>query len=165
MISFKFLDKTLIKEFCERLFYILHSNMSTIAPTGNSYEDDYSIWSNIIKSELESPNRHIILIYNESTIVGFFMYSIKNHDTFKMEEIEILKDYQKNYNIFRLLYGYIIECLPPYVELVEASANKNNIKSQAILQMLGLKIASENQRTYFFKGCYNDLLCWFHHKN
>ena len=39
--KFQYADKKNIKEILPMLFSILHSNMSVIAPTGNSYEEDY----------------------------------------------------------------------------------------------------------------------------
>ncbi len=41
-----------------------------------------------------------------------------------------------------------------YIQMVEANANKKNMKSQAILKHLGLEIARENKngRSYYFIG-------------
>ena len=48
MFEFKFADKLRIEQLLPDLFRILHSNMSIIAPTNNSYGEDYEIWSSFI---------------------------------------------------------------------------------------------------------------------
>ena len=45
------------------LFEILHSNMSRIAPTGNSYEEDFSMWISCIKPALEKGQKIILYLF------------------------------------------------------------------------------------------------------
>lgn len=46
--EFKYADKQKIEDILPSLFDILHSNMSVIAPTGNTYDEDMKIWSSNI---------------------------------------------------------------------------------------------------------------------
>ena len=53
------LAKSLKDSVLPHLFEILHSNMSKIAPTGNSYEEDYAIWSSCIITAMEKEPRPV----------------------------------------------------------------------------------------------------------
>ena len=45
---FSFLDKQCAEKILPILFKILYSNMSVIAPTGNTYEQDFQLWQNSV---------------------------------------------------------------------------------------------------------------------
>ena len=147
-ISFSCLDKNCIWSYMPKLYNILHANMSIIAPTGNTYEEDYISWSKANAEEIKSPQRGIILIHANNEIVGFFKYSIPSNEVFFMEEIQISIEYQQRYGIFRLLYLYMAKILPDSIEYVYAYSNKRNLKSQAILQKLGLVIIEERKKKF-----------------
>ena len=151
-VSFEFLPKDRTAEYMPGLFDILHSNMSVIAPTGNSYEEDFRIWSAAVGEGLKRDARQIILIRDGGTIIGFFQYYI-NDSVFMMEEIQFRREYQGK-GVFRRLYGFLRGVVPETVESVEAYARKENAKSQAILGHLGLKIIGEGSggRTYHYRG-------------
>ena len=56
MFEFKFADKLQIEQLLPDLFRILHSNMSLIAPTNNSYEDDFEMWCSYLIPAMKKNN-------------------------------------------------------------------------------------------------------------
>ncbi len=152
MITFRYLDKKSADKFLPTLFKILHSNMSVIAPTGNSYDEDFNMWHGAVLMGLEKDARQIILIYDDSEIVGYFQYYI-NAYTFMMEEIQFCKEYQGK-GVFQKLYAYLYEVVPREIRFVEAYASKTNFKSQGVLRHLGLEMIGENKNglSYHFRG-------------
>ncbi len=152
MISFKFLSKNLADDFLPILFKILYSNMSVIAPAGNSYDRDFRLWYDGVRPALKKDSRQIILIYDDSKIIGYFQYYV-DETTFMMEEIQFDKKYRGT-GLFRQLYSYLFEIIPQKTLYVEAYAHKKNKKSQSILKRLGLHIIGENNAgsSYLFRG-------------
>ena len=140
------------------LFEILHSNMSRIAPTGNSYDEDFSMWMSCIKPALEKAPRQILLLYDNDEIIGYFQYYV-NDGVFMMEDIQLREQYHGT-GIFSQLYRYLVQMLPPETEYIEAYANKKNEKSIAVLIHLGLDIIGENKNgiSYHFRGRYENLI-------
>ena len=160
MGEFLFLDKQKLDVFLPRLFEILHSNMSLIAPTDNSYDEDYEIWSSHIIPAIQKEQRQIVLMCVESELVGYFQYYINNDtDSLMMEEIQIKKEFQGT-GLFSEFYNWLIKNLPKDIMYVEAYANKKNYKSQSILKHLGLVELGENRNgnSFYYKGKYVDLL-------
>ncbi len=160
MGEFLFLDKQKFDVFLPRLFEILHSNMSLIAPTNNSYEDDFEIWSSHIIPAIQKEQRQIVLMCVESELVGYFQYYINSDtDSLMMEEIQIKKEFQGT-GLFSEFYNWLIKNLPKDIMYVEAYANKKNLKSQSILKHLGLVESGENKNgnSFYFKGAYVNLL-------
>lgn len=76
-----------------------------------------------------------------------------------MEEIQIEKAFQGT-GLFSEFYKWLLKQLPNDIENVEAYANKKNIKSQSILEYLGLVELGENKNgnSFYYKGKYVDLL-------
>ncbi len=152
------LDKSRKASVLPQLFAILHGNMSRIAPTGNSYEEDLAFWLSCVSPALDKEPRRILLIYDGDEIAGYFQYFVHN-GLFMMEEIQ-LRDRYKGTGVFAELYAYLTGIIPENTELVEAYANKNNQKSIAILKHLGLEIIGENKNgaSYHFRGRYETIL-------
>ena len=160
MFEFKFADKLQIEQLLPDLFQILHSNMSIIAPTDNSYNEDYEIWSLYLIPAIQKEQRQIVLMYVDNKLVGYFQYYINvDINSLMMEEIQIAKEFQGT-GIFSALYKWLIKQLPKDVESVEAYANKKNLKSQSILKHFGLVESGENKNgnSFHFKGAYVNLL-------
>lgn len=127
--------------------------MSVIAPTGNSYDEDFHFWYNAVAPALQKNDaRQIILIYDDTEIIGYFQYYV-NATTFMMEEIQFNKEYHGT-GLFKRLYSHLFEIIPQDVLYIEAYAHKQNQKSQGILKHLGLKNIGESQNgnTYHFRG-------------
>ncbi len=157
MYQFKYADKQNIEETLPYLFDILHSNMSIITPTGNTYKNDLKEWlSNIIPAMQKEP-RQIVLMFADSELIGYFQYYISS-DSLMMEEIQIRNDYQGT-GLFNLFYSWLIEKLPKNLKQVAAYSNKNNCKSQGVLEHLGLRKTGEKSCNFFYyKGDYAVLL-------
>lgn len=164
MICFEYLNKPDFSGVADDIFNILADNMTVIAPTGNTREDDYNCWYGCVTDGLSRDERRIILIKANDSIIGFFQYYI-NEDTFMMEEIQLKPEYQSK-NIFRELYGFLIPNIMENIKFVEAYANITNHKSIGILGKLGLtKIGmNKNGRCFHFKGNYSDLVKWYNSK-
>lgn len=164
MIEFSYLSKNEFNKNAGKLFSVLYDNMTKIAPTGNSREEDYKLWYEAMSDEMQSDKRHIIIISqkNSQEIIGFFKYST-NECVFMMEEVHIRGAYQGRCNIFRTLYGFVLEHINEEIHFVEAYANKKNIKSIKILNKLGLSIVGENKNgiSYHLRGTYKDLVKWY----
>ena len=161
MISFEYLNKSDFSAFARQIFVILADNMTVIAPTGNSREDDFALWFDAVSDGLQREERQIILIKDSETIVGFFQY-YTNADTFMMEEIQFRPEYQGK-GVFRKLYGFILKNIRNDLEYVEAYASINNQKSIGILEKFGLSNIglNKNGRSYHFKGRFADLIKWY----
>ncbi len=160
-IRFEYLNKPDFSTVSNDIFNILADNMTIIAPTGNTREDDYKCWYGSVSDGLNRNERQIILIKYNDNIIGFFQYYI-NDDTFMMEEIQFKSEYQCK-GVFRALYGFVISHIRNDIEIVEAYASISNSKSIGILENFGLiNIGlNENGRSYHFKGRYSDLLKWY----
>ncbi len=164
MVKFYFLRHNEFEQYAEGLFSILYDNMSQIAPTGNSREEDFIFWFDANKEGIKNTNRHIIVSIQKETheIVGYFQYTVQE-DVFLMEDMQIRKTYQGKYNIFERFYGLVFANMRECVDIVEAYENKKNSKSIGILGKLGLSIVGENKNgvSYHFRGTYTDLLKWY----
>lgn len=167
MISFSFLNKTDFDTYEQVLFDILADNMTVIAPTGNTREQDHALWYNAVRDAfMNKAQRQIILICDGDTVVGFFQY-YTNTDAaaVTMEEIQLKAEYQGK-NIFRALFAFLLAHLPQDLQSVEAYANVQNQKSVGILEKLGLQNIgmNKNGNSYRFKGSFCALLDWFKKK-
>ena len=163
-VSFSYLNKSDFQTVARQIFDILADNMTVIAPTGNSREDDFALWFDAVSDGLQREERQIILIKNNETIVGFFQY-YTNADTFMMEEIQFRPEYQGK-GVFRKLYGFILKNIRNDLEYIEAYANVSNQKSISILEKFGLLNIglNKNGHSYHFKGDFADLIKWYESK-
>lgn len=161
MIKFSYLKKSEFSAYAKQMFDILGGNMTRIAPTGNTLDEDFKIWLSCAGEALQNEARQIILINDKESLVGFFQYSI-NKDTFFMEEIQFKPDYQGK-GIFRELYGFVLQSIKPDLKFVEAYASISNQKSIGILERLGLANIglNKNGRSYHFKGELAVLVKWY----
>ena len=161
MIEFEYLNKSDFSQYAQTLFDILGSNMTKIAPTGNTLEEDFKIWYNCADEAMKREERQIILIKDYGSIVGYFQY-YTNDDTFMMEEIQFKPEYQGK-GIFRALYGFVLKNIKSDLKFVEAYASTSNQKSIGILEGFGLENTglNKNGRSYHFKGEFSDLLRWY----
>lgn len=157
MVEFQYADKQGIEEILPYLFDILYSNMSIIAPTGNTYEDDFKEWLSYIIPAIQTESRQIVFMLAGNELIGYFQYDICS-DSLIMEEIQIKKDAQGT-GLFRLFYSWLTKQLPKNLSQVEAYANKYNYKSQGVLEHLGLNKVGENKsgNSFYYKGDYTIL--------
>ena len=157
MYRFEYAKKEELVALLPKLFEILHSNMSLIAPTGSSYEDDFEEWCAKVYPAVMTTVREIVVMYDDSNIIGYFQYYI-NNGVFMMEEIQIKQEYQGG-GVFSAFYSWLIQGLPVALQTVEAYASKLNGKSQSILEHLGLSQIGENKNgsLYHYVGEYKKL--------
>ena len=128
--KFLFLDKQKLDEYLPELFEILYTNMNSIVPTGNAYDEDFSLWKPGIISEMQKNERKIVLMYVDGMLAGYFRYCVYSDTaSLVMEDIQIKALYRGKYNIFRTLYGFVLEHINDDIHFVEAYANKINKKS------------------------------------
>lgn len=155
---FKQMKKQDIPFFVHKMFAILAGNMSKIAPTGNSYEEDYKNWSECVVPVWVEGKRSVILIFDGDSLCGFFQYCVTD-TTFRMDEIQFKQEYQGS-GLFAKLYHFLTTIIPVQTKYVDAYSHKGNIKSQEILKHLGLKESGENKNgnSLYFKGEYRIIL-------
>ena len=160
-LRFEYLIKTEFSNVCNDLFSILADNMTLIAPTGNSREEDFQLWSDSLTHSLQDTEREIVIITDNENIIGYFQYSISDK-TFKMEEIQFKPEYHGK-GIFRKLYGFVLKNIGNELEYVEAFASINNRKSIGILEKMGLSNTgiNKNGRSYHFVGDFVDFIKWY----
>ena len=137
---FRAFDRTMAEEILPEMFDILYANMSRIAPTGGSYEDDRRMWMSYMTSAGEE--QKVILMYDGAVLAGYFQYRIDG-DTLLVEEIEIAPDHQRTL-LFYYFFRYALRHIPSHVIHVEAYIDKANMGSQRIAEKLGMKIIGEN---------------------
>ena len=159
MISYQFLDKKEVKHWLPILFSILHENMSVIAPTGNTYEEDYALWSGAVEPAMQKENRHIVLIFNDKTLIGYLQY-YTNDETFMIEEAQIKQAHQGR-GVLRSAFTFICDHISPDVLYAEAYANKKNTRSQTILERHGFSRNGENKNgnSYHYRADCQAFLC------
>lgn len=129
--------------------------MSVIAPTGNTYEQDFQLWQSSVAPALSKQQRQIVLMHSDDEIVGYFQYYV-NDNVFMMEEIQIISNHHGT-GLFRLFFIWRIDNLNKDIKFVEAYSHKNNIKSQNILNHLGLQSVgmNKNGNSYHYRGDFN----------
>lgn len=163
MAFFEYLDRAAFDVYAEVLFTILEENMSKIAPTGNSPEEEFRLWYSAVREGLRTERRQIILIRTaaQGELIGFFQY-FTNETTFMMEEIQLIPT-AHGCGIFRALYAFLLSRIPPDLIYAEAYAHRQNAKSQRILARLGLSVIGENTdgTILHFRGAFADLLHWY----
>lgn len=166
-LSLRYLDKTEFDGCGRRLFELMYHNMNPIAPFKNDYETELADWLRIYGGAFKNrAERKIVVIEERGMIKGFFGYCADG-EVFDMEEIQFSPEIQGKNGIFRSLYGLVLEALPDTVKYVEACANRENAKSQAILGRLGLQRTGQDDEKgiLFFRGELADLLNWYNKKS
>lgn len=117
-LSFVLIENQQYPELLPQLFHILHTNMSSLAPTGCTYEEDCNLWLSYILSELKWGNKQIMLMVLGDSVVGYAQYSITG-DTLEMDEVEILPRYQR-IKVFYRFCQHMIATLPEAVQFVSS---------------------------------------------
>ena len=156
-IVYRQMQKQDITVFLTEMYDILADNMKKIAPTGNSYDEDYKIWAECVVPAYNDGKRSVILIFDGDCLCGFFQYCVTD-TTFRMDEIQFRQEYQ-GCGLFSKLYHYLTTIVPSQTKYVDAYSNKANLKSQGILKHLGLEEVGEsnNGNSLYFKGEYKTI--------
>ena len=156
-IRFAYADKNDLPILLPRLFSILHANMSVIAPTGQTYDEEYREWYSNVYPAMQKPPRQIALMYAEDRIIGYFQYYV-NNGLLMMEEIQLEQAYHGT-GVFSAFYAWLVGQLTEEIDCVEAFSHKSNVRSQGILGHLGLKRIGDckNGDCYHYRGSYGSL--------
>lgn len=117
MIRFAFLDKREKVQYAQRLFDLLFANMSVIAPTGYTYQEDFAAWSAAVLPALDKPQRQIVCIYDDEAFIGYFQYYV-NDDLFMMEEIQFLRSYNRKNSCSGGFIRFYYRSCPPVFALL-----------------------------------------------
>ena len=159
MIINQLLDKNEVRCWLPQLFSILHENMSVIAPTGNTYEEDYALWSGAVAPAMQKEKRQIVLILSEDTLIGYLQY-YTNETTFMIEEAQIKQAHQGR-GVLRSAFAFICDHISQDVLYAEAYANKKNTRSQTILESHGFVRIGENKNgnSYHYNADCQAFLC------
>ena len=159
--SFQKLDSSKAEAILPELFRILHTNMSRIAPTSNSYAEDEAIWLSYMLSTFQESCPNIVLMYAGGNLAGYFQYSISDH-TLMVEEVEIKPEYQRTMLFYRLC-SYLCNSLPHHVQYIEAYVNKHNAHSLRINKKLGLEVigATRNGNSWHLRGDARNIKAYF----
>lgn len=141
----------------DRMFSILYGNMHAIAPTGDSFDEDYRVWTKAAVPLWKDARNRVVLIFCGGTLCGYFQYRL-TEDTFKMDEVQFLQEYQGS-GLFESLFRYLTSIVPEGIRYTEAYARKENRKSAGILKHLGLAVIGENANgsSWRFRGEYKTL--------
>lgn len=144
-VVFRYLPKPPSSALLDEIFGILATNMRVIAPTGLTYEEDRAQWMACVPPALTKDARQMVLIYAGDELAGYFQYYVMaDHNVFLMEGI-VIKEAYRGSGVFGELYRFLIPKLPDDIRFVEASADKRNAKSLAVLGHLGLTVIGENK--------------------
>lgn len=166
-MKYSILDNVKFENVAPAFFAILENNMSKICPTGRAYEEDYRLWHEDVSKLVQNDGINFAIATEEDTgeIAAFFEYHI-NGDTFVMDEFQIAEAYHGKGNVFRDMYGFIIDNIGENFRYVEAASNKLNKKSIGVLGTLGLKIVGELHEgsCVQLRGDFADLLKWYRKK-
>ncbi len=159
MIVFQLLDKNEVQRWLPQLFSVLHENMSVIAPTGNTYEQDYALWSDAVGPAMQKENRQVVLIFSDDILIGYLQY-YTNETTFMIEEAQI-KPAHQGCGVIRKAFGFVCDFIPSDIPYVEAYANKKNSRSQNILENHGFTCIGENKNgnSYHYRADCQAFLC------
>lgn len=155
---FEYPDRSFVDQILPDLFSLFYENMYSIVPFDKSYSEVLSEWASEIGCALKKEPRKLVLMYCGCQFIGFCMYYV-NNGIFMMEEIQIKKDFCGS-GAFRLFYEWLIPQLPSDILFVEAFVNIENLRSQQILEHIGLLKCEEiqNGRFFHYRGKYSVLL-------
>lgn len=142
MVLFAYLDKTEKERWLPQLFDLLYDNMQVIASAPLTKEEEYAEWHSNVSPALEKAPRQIILCLDGSRLAGYLQYYTRG-ELLMVEELQLQKEYQRTL-LFRSLCRHLAAHLPNGVEAVEAYADRRNLRSQKIMQKLGMEVLPED---------------------
>lgn len=135
-MEFLLLNKSEKAQWMPALFDLLHHNMSRIAPSGLSYNDERDSWISEVSSGLEKDPRQIILCLNNGELIGYLQYYVRN-EMLMIEEFQISKEFQHS-NVFYSFLRFLAASLLTGIETIEAYADKRNQHSIDLMEKIGM---------------------------
>jgi len=162
---FTYLNKQEKDFWLPQLFDLLHDNMSVIAPSGYSYEEEKAKWLAAVSPALDKEPRQIIMCIINGQPVGFIQYYIRQ-DLLMVEEIQIKKEYQKS-TMFLQFCKHMLSVIPEDVQTVEAYADKRNKNSINLMGKMGLLALKDEDSSSFvhMRGSVHKLYSTFRKKS
>ncbi|MBQ8621658.1 MAG: hypothetical protein IJ422_05030 [Oscillospiraceae bacterium] len=151
MILFSWLNKQEKALWLPKLFDLLYDNMSTIAPSGLTYEQEKEQWLANVDPALDKAPRQIILCFVNHDLAGYIQYYTQEK-LLMIEEMQLKKAYQRTFVFYRFC-KHLMACLPSDIEYIEAYAEKRNRNSQKIMQKLGMVPVAEEENSAFVHLC------------
>ncbi len=154
--NYIYADKAQIDSLLPSLFDLFYDNMSKIAPSGKTRDDEFSEWFSEVSPAMQKAPRQIVLMLDGDKIIGYFQYYTRD-TLLMMEEIQLRSEYHGS-GLFGEFFSWLVRQLPRSLQVVEAYANKPNIKSQEILNHLGLsRVESDVDSLFRYRGEYSTL--------
>lgn len=149
MTEFCYLDKQEKEKWLPRLFDLLYENMSVIAPSEKSYDEDKSEWMGEVLPALDKAPRQIIMAFVDGKLAGYVQYYTRG-ELLMIEEVQLERAYHKT-RLFYRLCRHLSSALPCGIEYVEAYAHKTNENSRSIMKNLGMWEIEEESNSSFPK--------------
>jgi hypothetical protein len=149
-MTFSFLNKNEKSIWLPLLFQMFYENMREIAPTGLPCEEEKREWLGNVAPALDKEPRQIILCLDGDILAGYIQYYTREN-LLMIEEVQIRKAYQRT-TLFYGLCKYLIKALPESLEVVEAYAEKRNVRSQKLMQKLGMSQVDEEGPFVHYRG-------------
>lgn len=123
----------------------------------NFNEESYNKWINMIRNDT---NYNIILYIIDNKIGGFICYIIDD-SKLCLCEVQIKKEYQGKYQIFRkMLNELVIDIKDKKITKVVATIDKDNEKSKKVFTHIGMVNTNKN----WYEIEYNEFLKWINRK-
>lgn len=147
-----FLNKHRAGEVLPQLFALLYANMQEIAPSGNTYQQDWLAWQQEVAPALMKEPRQILLLSVQDELVGFCQYYIHN-GVFVIEELQI-KPTHRSSVLFFCLYRFFQRIIPKDTVWIEAWADLRNQNSCHLMGKLGMQAVEilEQQGFVHYRG-------------
>lgn len=155
-ITFREMQQREALDMLPQLFSILHTNMTKIAPTECSYEEDQKLWLDYLLPAVRAERCRILLMYAGETLAGYFQYSIQG-DTLLADEVEIRPEYQRTMVFYRFCQFMMAE-IPTQVRYITSYVRKDNKNSLSIHEALGMERIGENKigTSWHYRGKIED---------
>lgn len=156
-IKVKKLSKEEVLTILDDMFQIISFNMRNIIDTGNTEEENYTIWKKSMLNELENDNKRWIGAFKNDKLVGYFLYKIVDN-VINLDEIQVIKEHQGDKYTFIKLFKYLLRednINDDYI--VNTYINKNNNKSKMIIDKFGFKVFEKKERGIKYTNNYGDL--------
>lgn len=161
---FTYLNKQDKNFWLPQLFDLLYDNMSVIAPSGYSYEEERAKWLAAVSPALDKKPRQIVMCIINGKPVGYIQYYIRQH-LLMVEEIQIKKEYQNSILFFQLC-KHLLSIIPEDLQTIEAYADKRNMNSINLMTKIGMLSLEDDDPSPFvhMRGSADRLYLLFGHQ-
>lgn len=141
------------------LFDLFYENISVVAPSGMTYEEERTEWLANVSPALDKAPRRVLLAMDGEQLAGYVMFYTRN-DLLMVEEVQLRRDYQGGLLFLRLCRKLLTD-LPDGICTVEAYAHRQNDRSIALMKRLGMAEVPEDSPFVHLRGDAADLAAHF----